>query len=229
MRGTKVDIPLDFGALRAPTHNAKVCAWEGFVDEMAVRSGIDPLTYRLALYGDEEIIAQLGWENAPARRPNLVKLLRLIRERSAWNSKPEVGYGVATFEGYGSSIALVALVPREETTRVAEKVYAVVDCGRVVNPLGAAAQVEGGIMDGIGAALSQQITLKNGRVEQSNFNNFKLLRIDQAPEVDVFFVASEENSEGLGEVPYPPAIAAFCNAVSAAHNQRITELPVNRS
>lgn len=229
LRGTTVEIPLEFGPLRAPTHNAKVCAWEGFLDEMAVHSGIDPLTYRLALYGDEETIAQLGWESAPAKRPNLVKLLRLIRERSAWNSKPDVGYGVATFEGYGSSIALVALVPRKESTRVAESFFAVVDCGRVVNPLGAAAQVEGGIMDGIGAALAQQITLKNGRVEQTNFNDYPLLRITQAPTVDVHFVLSEQNSEGLGEVPYPPAIAAFCNAVSAARGQRITELPVLRS
>jgi isoquinoline 1-oxidoreductase beta subunit len=108
-----------------------------------------------------------------------------------------------------------------------DRVVAAVDCGRVINPQGARAQVEGAILDGLGAALAGEITVRDGVVQQSNFHDYRLLRLDQAPAVEVRFVDSGSDPRGLGEPPLPPLAPAVCNAIFAATGQRIRRLPLN--
>jgi isoquinoline 1-oxidoreductase beta subunit len=107
-----------------------------------------------------------------------------------------------------------------------DRVVAAVDCGRLINPQGAAAQVEGAILDGLSTALMGEITVRDGVVEQSNFHDYRLLRIDQAPEIEVHFIDSENEPRGLGEPPLPPLAPAVCNAIFAATGKRIRRLPL---
>jgi isoquinoline 1-oxidoreductase beta subunit len=104
---------------------------------------------------------------------------------------------------------------------------AAVDCGRVINPQGARAQVEGAILDGLGAALMGEITVRVGVVEQSNFHDYRLLRMHQAPDIEVHFAANDHEPRGLGEPPLPPVAPAVCNAIFAATGRRVRSLPLN--
>jgi isoquinoline 1-oxidoreductase beta subunit len=110
-----------------------------------------------------------------------------------------------------------------------DRVVAAVDCGRVINPQGARAQVEGAILDGLGAALAGEITLQEGVVQQDNFNGYRLLRMDQAPAVEVHFIDSTEDPRGLGEPPLPPLAPAVCNAIFAATGRRVRRLPLSHA
>ena len=109
-----------------------------------------------------------------------------------------------------------------------DRVVAAVDCGRVINPQGARAQVEGAILDGLSTALMGEITVKDGVVEQSNFHDYRLLRIKQAPAIEVHLIDSDQDPRGLGEPPLPPLAPAVCNAIFAATGQRIRQLPLNK-
>ncbi|CAA6690678.1 MULTISPECIES: molybdopterin cofactor-binding domain-containing protein [unclassified Lentimonas] len=226
MKHTTVPSGLPSGWLRAPGHNVTSFAEQSMIDIMAEKSGIDPIDYQLALHGDAETVRKLGWKNAPANIPEICELLKIVKQRSNWKGDSNFGYGLSTFTGYGSYSAVVALVSKSGGSRPVERVYAAVNCGTVINPLGAHAQVEGGIIDALGATLYQNITLKKGRVVQSNYHDFKLLRIAEHPEVDVHFVESDAKPQGLGEVSYPAMPAATTNALYAATGKRITKLPL---
>jgi isoquinoline 1-oxidoreductase beta subunit len=107
-----------------------------------------------------------------------------------------------------------------------ERVVCAVDCGTVVNPDGVKAQLEGGIIYGLSAALKGEITLRDGRVEQSNFDNYEILRLDEAPLIEVYFVPSTAPPSGVGEPGFPPIAPAVCNAIFAATGKRIRKLPI---
>jgi isoquinoline 1-oxidoreductase beta subunit len=107
-----------------------------------------------------------------------------------------------------------------------DRIVAVVDCGTVVNLSGAEAQVQGGVLDGLSAALYGEITVEQGRVKQGNFHDYRLLRIDEAPRVEVHFVPSTQKPSGLGEPPLPPVAPAVANAIFALTGQRIRRLPL---
>ena len=138
------------------------------------------------------------------------------------------GRGVSVIFGFGSYVAQVAEVAVGKDGRVrVERVVCAVDCGRIVNPDTVKAQMEGGIIFGITAALYGEITLKDGRVEQSNFDSYQMLRIDEAPTVEVYLVDSTEAPGGIGE-PGTAAIApAVVNAVFAATGKRLRKLPID--
>ncbi len=123
-------------------------------------------------------------------------------------------------------MAEVAEVTVSEGRLKVDRIVAAVDCGRVINPQGAVAQVEGAILDGLGTALMGELTLRDGVVEQSNFHDYRLLRIGQAPKVEVHFIKNDEEPRGLGEPPLPPLAPAVCNAIFAATGQRIRRLPL---
>jgi isoquinoline 1-oxidoreductase subunit beta len=106
-------------------------------------------------------------------------------------------------------------------------VLAVVDCGLVINRSGAMNQLEGGIMDGLSAALNQAVHIENGKAKEGNFDSYKLMRMKEAPAIEVHLVDSEAGPEGLGEMTLPPVAAALCNAIFAATGKRIRKLPVN--
>jgi isoquinoline 1-oxidoreductase beta subunit len=226
MKQSVLEDCLPWGYLRAPGHNVTTFTEQSMIDIMARRSGIDEVSYQLALHGDEGTLNELGWPQSPYSSPPICELLRIVRTRSDWKSDDSLGYGLATFSGYGSHAAMVATVRKRNPSRPVEQVFIAVDCGTVINPLGAHAQIEGGIIDALGAALYQKITLKAGRVVQGNFHDFKLLRIAEHPDIDIFFRPSVAPPQGLGEVSYPLVAPAAANALFAATGERKIKLPL---
>jgi isoquinoline 1-oxidoreductase subunit beta len=195
------------------THNAFMV--EGFIDELAAMTKSDPVTYRRALLETNS---------------RMRAVLDLAAEKADW-SKPlptGVGRGVSVMFGFGTYIAEIAevTVAKDGQVRV-QRVVCAVDCGRTVNPDTIKAQIEGGIIFGITAALYGEITLKNGRVVQTNFDSYQMLRIDEAPAVEVHIIDSDAESGGIGE-PGTSAIApAVVNAIFAATGKRLRRLPIN--
>ncbi|MEX0321616.1 MAG: molybdopterin cofactor-binding domain-containing protein [Puniceicoccaceae bacterium] len=222
---TFVRPPIATGAMRAPGNNVTSFTEQSTVDIMAEKAGIDKLEYRLGLYGDKSALKRLGWKSAPSDNPLMCELIHIVKKRSGWMSDSSYGYGASCFDKYGSKIAIVALSPKSGSKPV-EKVFAAVTCGRVINQLGARAQIEGGICDGLAAALDQKVELQDGRIKQSNFHDYSLLRMSESPEIDIVILKSEEAPQGLGEVSYPPMMPATVNAIFAATGRRARELPI---
>jgi isoquinoline 1-oxidoreductase beta subunit len=200
---------------------------ESFVDELAHAAGRDPLEFRRAVLAGrprhlavlDRVAALSGWgQPAP---PGAVPL--------SDTGEPPLrrGRGVAIFESFGTVVAQVCEVAADAGGAVrVERVVAVVDCGIVVNPDSARAQVEGGVLFGLSAALGERITIAGGRVVESNFHDYPLLRLNEVPRIEVEFIASDAAPGGLGEPGTPPIAAALTNAVFAATGKRIRELPL---
>ncbi|RST53840.1 xanthine dehydrogenase family protein molybdopterin-binding subunit [Variovorax sp. MHTC-1] len=201
-----------------PTHNCFVV--ESFVDELALMAGGDPVSYRTALLPErsrarsvlELAVQKAGWD-AP------------LRPAAAKGAKR--GRGVAVLAAFGSYLAQVAEVTVDPSGDIAvDRVVCAVDCGMVINPDTVKAQVDGGIQFGVSAALWGEITIKAGRVEQSNFHDYRLLRLSEAPEVEVHILPSREAPGGIGEPGTSVVLAAIANAVSDATGQRVRSLPL---
>jgi len=223
---TFVELPVANGPMRAPNHNVTSFTEQSMIDCMAQAVRIDPMEYRLALHGDKDAMNNLGWEKAPCENPTMVKLLRIVKKRSDYMSDPDYGYGVVHFTKYGTRVAIVALAPKSGRGKPIEKVFLAVYCGRVINPLGAKAQMEGGIVDGIAAAMYQKVEIRNGSIVQSNFHDYKLLEMQESPEMDITLLESDDPPDGIGEMAYPPMMAATANAIFAATGVRTTDLPI---
>ena len=130
-------------------------------------------------------------------------------------------------EGYTSHIAQVAEVSIEDGRLKVHKITCVIDCGQTVNPRIVESQIQSGIIYGLSAALWADVTLRNGRVEQSNFNDYRMLRLNEAPELDVYVVPSDAPPGGVGETAVPPVAPAICNAIYAATGKRLRSLPIS--
>jgi isoquinoline 1-oxidoreductase beta subunit len=198
-----------------PTHN--IFMVESFIDELAAAANKDPVDYRRALL-----------DNSPRAKA----ALELAAEKAGWGHKlpSGSGRGVSVQFAFGSYLSQVAevAVAKDGGVRI-QRVVCAVDCGMVVNPDTVRAQIEGGIIFGITAALYGQITLKNGRVEQSNFDNYRMLRINEAPVVEVHIIKSTEAPGGIGEPGTAAVFPAVVNAIFAATGKRIRKLPINPS
>jgi isoquinoline 1-oxidoreductase subunit beta len=195
-----------------PTHNIFVV--ESFIDELAAAAKKDPVDYRRALLG-----------NVPRMR----SVLELAAEKAGWGSPlpPGVGRGVSVQFAMGSYLSQIAEVEVSKDGEVkVRRVVCAVDCGQIVNPDTITAQIEGGIIFGISAALWGEITLKNGRVEQNNFNDYRVLRINEAPLIDVHLVNSTESPGGIGEPGTIGIAPAMANAIFALTGKRIRKLPI---
>jgi len=155
-------------------------------------------------------------------------VLNLVAERSGWGSPLPQGRarGVAIAEDTQSLVAEVAEVSLANGRPRVHKVWCVADCGRVIHPGIAEAQFQGAIAGGLGAALYGEITIEKGRTKQSNFNDYRLLRMSDMPEVDVYFVPSEEEPGGVGEPGVPPIAPAVCNALFKLTGTRVRKLPI---
>jgi isoquinoline 1-oxidoreductase beta subunit len=195
-----------------PTHNIFVV--ESFIDELAATAKKDPVQFRRDLLG---------------KSPRARAVLDLATEKAGWGQPLPKGHGrgVSVQHAFGSYLAQVAEVTVSKGGEVrVHRVVCAVDCGMIVNPDTVKAQMEGGIIFGITAALFGEITIKDGRVEQNNFNDYRLLSINEAPVVEVYLVKSAEAPGGIGE-PGTSAIApAVTNAIFAATGKRIRKLPV---
>jgi isoquinoline 1-oxidoreductase subunit beta len=188
-------------------------AVEAFIDEVAHAAGADPYTFRRKLLEHE---------------PRMKAVLELAADKAGWTSPLPKGRGrgIAVCEAFKSLVAQVAEVSVDEAGRVkVDRVVCAVDCGTAVNPDIIKAQMEGGIGFGLGAALYGAITLKDGRVEQRNFNDYRVLRMNEAPKVEVYIVPSTGNPTGVGEPGVAPVGPAVANAVFAATGKRVYVFP----
>jgi isoquinoline 1-oxidoreductase subunit beta len=204
-------IPTAFWRGVGPTHNAFVV--EGFIDELAATAGRDPLDYRRALVRD----------------PRARAVLDLAAAKAGWGTPVPKGQGrgIALLQAFGSYVAQVIQVQVGDDGDVRVlRVVCAVDCGQVVNPSTVAAQMEGGIVFGLSAALWGEITFAEGRVEQSNFHDYRVMRLNEVPRIDVHIVPSSEAPGGVGEPGTSVAIPALVNAVHAATGRRIRTLPI---
>jgi CO/xanthine dehydrogenase Mo-binding subunit len=195
-----------------PTHN--IFMVESFIDELAATTKKDPVEYRRALL---------------AKSPRARAVLDLAAEKAGWGQSlpPGVGRGVSLQYAFGTYLSQVAEVAVSKDGEVLiQRVVCAVDCGIIVNPDTVKAQIEGGIIFGLTAALFGEITLKNGRVEQSNFNDYRALRINEAPTIEVHLVISAEAPGGIGEPGTVGIAPAVANAIFAATGKRIRKLPV---
>jgi isoquinoline 1-oxidoreductase beta subunit len=198
---------------RSVGHSHSAFAMESLIDELAHAAEKDPLEYRRALLKGH---------------PRHLAALNLAAEKAEWGTALPKGRfrGIAVHESFGSYVAQVAEVSVENGTVKVHRVVCAIDCGLAVNPESLAAQMESAIAFGLGAALQSEITLKEGRVQQSNFNDYQVLRMNQMPKVEVHIVPSTEKMGGAGEPGVPPIAPAVANAVFAATGKRIRSLPI---
>lgn len=225
--------PVPTGAWRSVGYPAVVFARESFLDELAHETGRDPLDLRLALLPSPGT-QRIGGRDLP-NGDRLRRVLTVAAERAGWRESfvrdrdgRRWGRGIACNSYHGRTmVAQVAEVSVGEQGDIrVHRVTAAVDCGTVINPWGVEAQFEGGVCWALSAALRSQITFRNGRTVQGNFNDFPVLRLREAPVVDVITVPSELPPTGIGEPPVPPVAPAVANAVFAATGQRLRSLPV---
>jgi len=215
---------------RSVEHSTSGFVVESFVDELANAASADPLEFRLHLIGEDRKIPDFTnpKEGKPLDTARLKAVLRLAAEKADWG-KPlpkDIFRGIAgyySFESY--TAAVVEASVKDGAVKVRRVVYAV-DCGRPINPEGVRAQVESAAIYGLSATLHDAITIKGGRVEQSNFNDYEMPRMSGTPKTEVHVVMSREEPTGIGEPGLPVIAPALCNAIYAATKKRIRRLPI---
>jgi isoquinoline 1-oxidoreductase beta subunit len=219
------------GPLRAPGSNALAFVMQSFIDELAHAANADPIAFRLQLLGDQKMVGEAPAAYNAERMRGVVKA---VAEMSGWGKTKlpaRTGLGTAfhfSHQGYFAEVVQVH-VANDGQVKV-DKVWVAADVGhQIVNPSGALNQVQGSVIDGISAALFQKITIENGAVVQANFDTYPLLRMADAPPVEVKFLKTAYPPTGLGEPALPPAIPALTNAIFAATGKRIRELPIDAS
>jgi isoquinoline 1-oxidoreductase beta subunit len=211
---TDTGIPVGFW--RSVNHSYNAFAVESFIDELAHAAGQDPYEYRRGLL---------------ASAPRYLRVLELAATKAGWGTPPPAGRsrGIAVHKAFESYVAQVAEVSvgSDGTVRV-HRVVCAIDCGPVVNPDTVEAQMQGGIVYGLTAALYGEIGIEGGRVRQSNFHDYQMLRLAEMPTVEVHIVPSTDAQGGVGEPGTPPIAPAVCNAIFAATGKRIRRLPIGK-
>jgi isoquinoline 1-oxidoreductase beta subunit len=214
VEGAAIPMPISTRAWRSVAHSINAWAVECFVDELAAAGGKDPVALRRRLLG---------------AHPRHRRVVELAAERAGWGEPLPAGHarGLAMHESFGTIVAEVAEVSlRGPGVPRVHRVTCVVDCGQVVNPDTVVAQMEGGIVFGLSAALHGQVSIDRGRAVESNFHDYRVLRFPDMPRIDTHIVPSGEPPGGIGEPSTPPIAPAVCNALRALTGQPIRSLPI---
>jgi len=213
---TKIDYPVRVSTWRGVSQSQNAFVMECFLDELARGSGHDPYAYRRHLLQKE---------------PRFLNVLDAVASMAKWEKQlpSELHRGIAIFtcgESIAAEVAEISIGDRNEVK--VHRILCAVDCGFVINPDGVQAQIEGAIIDGLTAALYSEITIKNGRVQQSNFHDYPIMRMNQMPEIEIHIIPQEsiEHIGGVGEVGLPPVAPAVANAVFAATGEPVRKLPI---
>jgi isoquinoline 1-oxidoreductase subunit beta len=214
----RVETPaVTIGFWRGVGPNNNVFAIESFIDELARKAKIDPVAFRLGMLDGA---------------PRLKASLKLVAEKSGWGSPlpVRVGRGVSVQPSFGSFIATVVEAEVDDAGAVhLRRITCAVDTGIAVNPDTIIAQLQGGLIFGLTAALWGDVTIEKGRVQQSNFNNYRMLRIDETPPIDVHVIKSGEHPGGIGETGVTGGPPALRNAIYAATGVPLRRLPIDRA
>jgi isoquinoline 1-oxidoreductase beta subunit len=216
------------GPLRAPGSNAIAFVVQSFIDELAHAANADPVAFRLKLLGNQTMVGEgQGAYNAARMRG----VVQAAADMAGWGKTQlpaRSGLGCAfhySHLGYFAEVVQAAVAPDGAVS--VKKVWVAADVGRqIVNPSGALNQVQGSVIDGISGALGQKITIEGGKVAQSNFTDYPLLRMPDAPQVEVKFLTTDYPPTGLGEPAMPLVIPALTNAIFAATGKRVRSLPI---
>jgi isoquinoline 1-oxidoreductase subunit beta len=209
---SRQEIGIDVGYMRSVSHAPNCFVIESFMDELAAAAGMNPYDFRMR---------QL------ANKPRQRRVLELAAERAGWGKAPAGRHqGVALMEGYTTHLAQVAEISIAGGELIVHKIVCVVDCGQMVNPRIVESQIESGIVFGLSAARWGEVTIAGGKVQQTNFNNYRVLRNNEMPELDVHLVDSDETPGGIGEAAVPLVAPALCNAIFAATGRRLRALPI---
>ena len=214
--------PITTGAWRAPVTNFLAFAEQSFIDELALAAGKDPVKFRLDLLQKAKT-KPVGTISYNIDRMETV--IKTTAERSGWGTKKGVSQGFSVYFSHASYVAQVAEVMMKDGKPVVKKIYAVSDCGEVINKSGALQQVMGAIVDGYGHAMFGKISFKDGVPEQSNFHQYRMIRMKEIPEVDAHFIDNGIDPTGLGEPALPPTGGAVANAIFKASGIRIKNQP----
>jgi len=228
---TETSVPL--GWMRSVYALQAGFASESFIDELAAAAGKDPLAYRLHMLGQNQNQNQNKDQDIPFfattwKTARMRGVLQLAADKAAWGTPLPAGRyrGIACFGCFSSYVAEVVEISMENEVPRVHRVVAAVDCGQVVNPSILEQQIPGGVVYALGNALRAKITIERGRVVQGNFDDYAPVRMDEAPVVEVYSVASTESPTGIGEPSVPPLAPALCNAIYSATKKRIRALPI---
>jgi isoquinoline 1-oxidoreductase beta subunit len=221
------------GPMRSPGNNVFAWVTQSFIDELAHAAGADPLAFKLDLLGDRDQVPGTGPRAQAYNVPRMKGVLQAVAEKAGWGKKLPRGQGQGlafhfSHRGYFAEIAEVT-VARDGALRVHQVVVAADVGSPIVNLSGAENQVQGAVIDGLSTALALEIDTDRGRAAQSNFHDYPLLRLTDAPRVEVHFLKTDYPPTGLGEPALPPLAPAVCNAIFAATGRRVRTLPLSRT
>lgn len=214
--------PITTGAWRAPITNFLAFAEQSFIDEVALAAGKDPVQFRL------DLLAKAKQKPVGAIKYNIDRMeavIKMAAEKSGWGTKKNVAQGFSVYFSHASYVAQVCEVVMEKGKPVVKKVYAVSDCGQVITLSGSKQQVMGAVVDGLGHAMYSKLSFKEGAAEQKNYNNYRLIRMKEIPEVETYFVDNGIDPTGLGEPALPPTGGAVANAIFKATGRRLRKQP----
>ena len=214
--------PITTGAWRAPVTNFLGFAEQSFLDEVALAAGKDPVQFRL------ELLQKARSTPAGAIKYNIDRMetvIKQVAEKAGWGTKSGVSQGFSVYFAHASYVAQVCEVVMNDKIPVVKKIYAVSDCGEVVNKSGALQQVMGAIVDGYGHAMYGKLTFKDGTPEQKNFDDYRIIRMKEIPEIEAHFVDNGIDPTGLGEPALPPTGGAVANAIFKATGIRLRNQP----
>ena len=215
--------PITTGPWRAPITNFLAYAEQAFLDEVATAVGKDPIQFRLELLAKvkEKPVGKITYE--PDR---FEKVIKMAAEKSQWGkTKKDTHQGFSVYFSHNSYVAQVAEIEMKKGKPTLKKVYAVTDCGIVINESGARNQIYGAIVDGIGHAMYGKLSFKDGVPQETNFNTYRLIKYNEVPEIEAHFVNNGIDPTGLGEPALPPTGGALANVIFKATGKRVYQQP----